>query len=192
MNLKIELLKPLMSGGNLASLRLEQHQNVHGRADGDQADDRGDNRQDTVHRAECRNDGGDGCWRSARGRRGGSGTRGSGRCGSGRTGCGWDMGRCGRAQRGRGRGRRRASRSARRQRRQFDGRRCRRLGRQIDPDGFFFGLHFARFFFGRNSTARDIWNVLGHTLLTETRFDPPTCQTLIPRGPGLSGSVGVV
>jgi hypothetical protein len=88
------------------------------------------------------------------------------------------MSGCGAAQHGGGRGRS-AGGAAGRQRRQFDRRRSRGLGRQIDPDSFLFGLDFARFFFRRHCADRDVGNVLSHKIISlQFKIEKGGCQTL--------------
>ena len=83
--------------------------------------------------------------------------RGSGRRRSG-GGCGRapQRGSAGHRRRwcGHGRATGHAGRTTRRQRRQLDGRRSGRLGRKIDADSLFFGLHPAGGFFFHRLSAR--------------------------------------
>ena len=108
-----------------------------------------------------------------RGRGSSTGGRGATcRCGRGGGSLGYRCGRCARRSSRRGRsgsGNRCASRntggtgrSTGRQRRQLDCRRSGRLGRQVDTNGFFFGLNLAGFLFRRHGPSRDIGNVLSH------------------------------
>jgi hypothetical protein len=58
----------------------------------------------------------------------------------------------------------RASRSTGRQGGQLDCWRRRRLGRQVNPDSFFFRLNFAGFLLGWQSAARNVGNILSHKI----------------------------
>jgi hypothetical protein len=66
-----------------------------------------------------------------------------------------------------------------RQRGQLDGRRSRRLGRQIDADGFFLRLDLAGFFFRGQRASWRIRNIFGHKKL---------CGSKISRRVSLSNS----
>jgi hypothetical protein len=142
--------------------RIEHHMHPDRRANGSEGSHRS---HDSERGVESADSAGPGCRRrgSVRGTCGSSRRRSSAGGGSGgrssRRARRWCMS-SGSAKRGpRARS---GGGSARRQRRQFDRGGSRRLGRQIDPNGFFLGLDFAGFLFGRNSTSRGIRKVLSH------------------------------
>jgi hypothetical protein len=133
---------------------------------GGQCDNGGGNGENGIQCADRGHMGDDGRRTRGRWRRG---TRSGGR---NRSSTAWPGSRRGRS-RCRNANRGSASRSRRttgRQRRQLDGRGSRRLGRQIDSDGFFLGLDFAGFLFRGNCPCRDIWDIVSHKFVCKTKL----------------------
>ena len=129
------------------------------RADGSQGDDGGGNGQCSIQSADRCNVGHNWSWAwSRRSSRSGSGVR-NRRC-SARARCSRGCGRCWDPNR-RGRGTS-GGRAAGRQSGKLDRRSRRWLRRQIDTDGLFLGLDFARFLLRWNCPCRDVWYVVGH------------------------------
>jgi hypothetical protein len=139
--------------------RLEEHVNIHRATRGGQANYGSGNGQNHVKAANAggnRCGPGSGAW--GRSRRGTRGRGGPGR--AGRRVC-----RCRCAERRSRRSRRRtAARAAGRKGGQFDGRRRRRLGRQIDAHRFLLRLDLSGFFLGRNRAGRNVRNILSHKI----------------------------
>jgi len=109
-----------------------------------------------------------------------SGSR--GRSGDGRSGCGTSRSGCV-GGRGSAYGWRRSTRAGPGrptggESRKFNGRRCRRLRRQVNPNRLFFGLDFAGLLFGRNGPGRNIRNVVRHNLnWLKAKIACGECQT---------------